>query len=135
MASHNQNQNQNPIREPPYDPVIVKVLLGQQYDQQKAMLRTQIILKTVELQLAKQKVKAVILQKSILLNRMAQFERGSQMRQALEKQMDVEDLFEQAAQTFKEAIDIDILSVRQDLHILECMGVEKWIEKKEAVVR
>lgn len=130
MASQSHNQNQNQIREPPYEPVIVKVLIAQQYEQEKGMLRTQILIKTAELELARQKVKAIILQKSILLNQMAQFEPGSQTRQAQEKQMEAKDLFEQAAEVYVEAVEIELQSTQQDLHHLEDIGVEKWIERR-----
>ena len=72
------------------------------------MLRTQILMKTAEIQLSRPKEQAVILQKSILLNRKAQFEPGHQKYLAIEKQMDAEDLFEHAAQVYVEAIELDL---------------------------
>ena len=124
MESHNHKL--------PYDPVIVKVLLAQQYEAQKEMLRTQILMKTAELQLSRQKEQAVILQKSILLNRKAQFEPGHQKYLAIEKQMDAEDLFEHAAQVYVEAIELDLQGAQQNLENLQSMGVETWFKTQEA---
>ena len=46
--------------------------------------------------------------------------------------METEDLFEHAAEVYVEAVEIELQSAQQDLHLLEDMGVEKWIEMKEA---